>query len=251
MKSVSVAATIEKRAIAPVITPERPPLWFHLEDVESRAFGGRLRSCAAEGCPAVFTLLEPPLKVRLTRDWMFYIRAINNTMRLEHVSAIFGNTKAFTNHPRAARFADYLLGEDLNQADNFFDKDRTCSRSVLTGRVEGNYLVLSTFDGNKPPPLKPGRRYPQRVADIHIDDYLYNPRDHRWLFFAANNVKVKAGDTSSISPFDHGGIYDWTGDGRMYTWLPHVTRHTIYYPVSRLRKLRADEPIPSPYRSAG
>jgi hypothetical protein len=231
-------------------TVSRPPLWFHIEDVESRAFGGRLRSCAAEGCPAVMTLLEPPLKVRLDRHWMFFIRAINQAMDVEHVSAIFGPQKAFTNHSPDAVFADYLLGKNLDQADNYFDKDRTCVRSVMTGQVSGDYLILETLDGNDPPPLKPGRRYPQRVQDIQLDDYLYNPRDHRWLFFAANNVKSKPGGSSSISPFDHGGIYDWTGDGRMYTWLPLVSRHQIYYPLSRLRKLSDTEPIPSPYRSA-
>ena len=36
MRLISVSTAIEKIATTPVIMPERPPLWFHLEDVESR-----------------------------------------------------------------------------------------------------------------------------------------------------------------------------------------------------------------------
>ena len=228
--------------------PARPPLWMHQED--QQVFGS-LRDCAlGGGCPAVFTLLEPNLKVPLTRDWQYYIRAINPGMSPARVAAIFGYFRAFCNgtglgDPDDPR-ANFLQNEDLLAPFPQFDKDRTCSRSVMTGTVDGSFLLAQTFDGNIRPPLKPGRTYPAKLADVDLDDYLYAPRTHPWLFFSANIV----GERGQVVPFPNGAVYAWTGDGAPRTFLPHVSRHQVRYPLSRLRKLTEAEPVPSPYRSA-
>lgn len=237
--------------------------WMHKEDIQSGVFLNserkpRLRSCATQGgCPAVFILLTPTLKMTLNRQWQYYLIAINYNMTLENVFLILDDELAFCNGTGFRgedKLRNYILGRDLNAIDTNgnpaypkFDKDRTCSRSILTGVVVGDRLKLHLLNGNALPPLKPGKFYPQTVSDINPDDYLYHPKnpEHRHLFFAANMVASKPGGLSSVSPFPRGAIYNWTGDGLPYTWLPHVSRHTIYYPLSKLQFV---ENIPSPYR---
>lgn len=236
-------------------------LWMHKEDTASGIFVGesgtpRLRDCAYEGgCPAVFVLMEPNEKVELTQQWQYYLIAINYLMTLQHVADILDYALAFANgtgltKPDTPR-RNYILGVDLDARENpKFDKDRTCSRSVMSGVEVGDYLKITTFNGNNPPPLKAGKTYPRSVAEINPDDYLYHPKNvtQRHLFFAANVVASKPGGQSSVAPFPRGAIYPWTGDNLPYTWLPHVSRNTIYYPKSKLVKLPLGSPIPSPYR---
>jgi hypothetical protein len=241
-----------------VDAPSRPPIWIHREDKE---VFGYIRECATNGnsCPAVFVLREPDLKVELTKEWQFYLAAINYNMVPADVSTELDYRLAFCNStgltkPGVPR-RDYLKGVNLTAVDERgnpalpkFDKDRTCTRSVMTGSANGDYLIVTTLDGNKPPPLKAGRRYPQTVEEINIDDYLYNPREHRWLFFAANTVSSVSGGTK-VYPFPRGATYPWMNDGWKYTWFPHVSRGVIRYPLSRLRRLGEAETIPSPYRT--
>jgi hypothetical protein len=234
-----------------------PPLYMQKEDKESGIWGGGLRSCAVGGCPAVFNLYkDPPLKVVLTKQWQYYLIAINYNMTLENISLILDYRLAFANgtgfrKPDTPR-RNFILEQDLDAVDENgkpaypkFDKDRTCSRSVMTGTEMGSVLRVAIHDGNGLPPLKSGRAYPQKISDIRLEDYLYNPKDHRWMFFAANTVTATRGDTSSVAPFPRGARYEWTGDNELYTWLPHVSRHDIYYPLEYLEKTNR---IPSPYR---
>jgi hypothetical protein len=239
-------------AIRQAQTAERPPLWFHRED---REVFGYIRPCATNGgsCPAVFVLKTPAAKVQLTREWQFYLAAINYHMAPADVAVELHYHLAFCNNtglgkPDVPR-RDYLRGRDLTAKElPKFDKDRTCSRSVLTGVEVGNTLRVTVMDGNQPPPLKPGRRQPQTVGEINFEDYLYNPRDHRHMFFAANTVSSVSGG-SKVYPFPRGATYEWAGDGWRYTWFPHVSCEEILYPLSRLRKLADGEAVPSPYRS--
>lgn len=151
---------------------------------------------------------------------------------------------------------DYLRKKDLTALENGapayprFDKVRTCTRSVISGREEGGSLIVTVLDGNKPPPLKPGRTYPQTIGEIDPDDYLYLPETHRHLFFAANTVSSTPGDSSKVYPFPRGATYSFMGDGWRYTWFPHVSRDLpVIYPLNRLRRLAENEGIPSPYRA--
>ena len=125
-----------------------------------------------------------------------------------------------------------------------FDKVRTCALSVLSGVVSGDMLKVEMMDGNQPPPLKPGRSHPQRVEDINIDDYLFTPQTHRHLFFAANIIRRNG----KIIPFPHGAVNEWANDGHFYSWLPHVSRFPVLYPLSKLMQLPPGVPIPVPFR---
>lgn len=239
-------------------TPSTPFVQFY-QHKEDEAVFGSVRPCGTTGgCPAVFVLREPTFKVSLDKHWQYYLIAINHRMTLENISAILDWRLAFANgtgltKPDVPR-RDYILGKNLLAMENGapaypkFDKDRTCSRSVLAGTEIGDNLLLRMFNGSDPPPMKTGKTHPQTIAAINIDDYLYNPKDHRWMFFAANVVASKPGGASSVAPFPRGAMYDWTGDNNNYTWLPHVSRHLIQYPLSKLIKLPTNSPTPSPYR---
>ncbi len=137
------------------------------------------------------------------------------------------------------------MGTKLSRPDPEFDKVRTCALSVLTGSVSGKHLIVTMLDGSQEPPLKEGRSYPERVEDINLDDYLFTPQTHRHLFFVANIIRR---DGRTV-PFPHGAVYDWTNDGKPYTWLPHVKRaqFEVRYPLSKLIQLLPGAEIPSPY----
>src|SRR5690349_16298584 len=78
--------------------------YMHKEDKESGVFlddvtrRPRLRTCATEGgCPAVFVLNEPLLKVTLDKQWQYAMIAWNYNMTLEDVSLILDKNLAFCN----------------------------------------------------------------------------------------------------------------------------------------------------------
>lgn len=264
----------------PVPVPTRPPLWMHLEDRESGVFGGGLRSCTP--CPAIFVLLDDQHAI-FDKQWQFYVRAINYNMSIQYVTALYEKARAFFNRTGFPGKRNWLTGEDMDQPDPNKDKVRTCSRNVLTGvpayslmqtlkdagtlvrslvrreqtimglrqsftaLATNNVLEVETFDSRQPPPLKTGRRYPERVEDIDIDDYLFTPQSNRERFVVANIVN-KAGE---FVPFPNGALYPWTGDGIPYSFLPIVSNHgygKVRYSLAKLRKLADHEPIPSPYR---
>jgi N-acetylmuramoyl-L-alanine amidase len=226
--------------------PPGLPLWQHMDDHEL----GKDRP--HPGDPAVFLFEESAAaRVDLTKEWQFFIRAINYKMPPDKVSAIFGNLKAFCNHTglgdAAHPRADFIQSENLNSPLPQLDKVRTCALSVMTGVVEGEHLVVEMMNGSQPPPLKPGRVQPQRIEEIDPDAYLFTPWSDRYLFFAANR-SVRGG--RETKPFAHGALYDYTLDGRPYTWLPHVKPAglKVRYPLSRLHRLPPNSEIPSPYK---
>jgi N-acetylmuramoyl-L-alanine amidase len=224
------------------------PLWRHKNDFElgvdapNRTFG------ELKAVPEVYTLDDRGMTI--TKQWQFFIYAINFHMDIKKISAVFGTRRAFTNkkgfpsNPNDPPRADWFIGENLSAPNPEFDRTRTCARSVMTGTVVGDKLRVKMLDGNLPPPLKEGRTYPETIKDVDPDDYLYMPWTHRYYFFAANTVDER-GETS---PFPKGGKYkELIGDDRMYTWLPHVSKFPILYPLAKLEPVPAGEPIPSPY----
>jgi hypothetical protein len=225
----------------------RPPLWMHLED---KAAQGYIRACAP--CPAVWTLKDDPHAL-LGEQWQYYLRAINHNMTLENVYLLMDDHLAFANDTGFSSLdnpgrADYFFRRDLSEKPPALNKVRTCSRNVLTGTVVGDKLRVTLFDSRQPPPLKAGRVYPSKVEDVKLDDYLYRPETHPWLFMTANIVN-RAGE---VVQFPRGAAYPWTGDTTIRSFLPHIANFEygeVLYPLSRLRKLGESEAVPSPYRS--
>ena len=228
----------------------RMQFWQHKHDIEL----GGVRDVIdgndpndLKGAPEVFWLVQNAMEI--TKQWQFYIRAINYKMSIQHVSALFGYQKAFTNghgfgDPTDPR-ANFLLGEDLNSRLPKFPKVFTCGGSVLSGLESGGLFVPRMMNGNKSPLLKAGRTYPNTVDEINPNDYFYMPATHPWLFFAANNVK----GSGSVFPFDNGAFYPWL-ENRPFTFMPHVSRFPINYPSSKLKKMSPGLNVPSPYYTA-
>jgi len=230
--------------------PVIPQLWMQKEDRDTDIWNYGNRPCASTGCPAVFTLKEPNLKMQMDMNWQFYLRAINYNMTLENVFLLLDNQLAFANNTGFDNLdnpgkKDYFFGRTNYSELPRLDKDRTCSRNIVSGTIVGSYLKVTTLNGNNPPPLKPGKSYPQRIQDVNIDDYLYNPKDHPWLFVVANRVTVKPGNQTSVAPFPRGAIYPWTGDNNNYSFMPLVSREEILYPLKHLSRVSVK---PSPYR---
>lgn len=238
---------------------QRPALWMHREDRDTDLWGGGVRPCAVGGCPAVFTLNEPNLKTKITKHWQFYLRAINynmtalNVSLLLHFELAFCNGTGFGDNTDPKR--DYILGNNLSVLDSsglpaypLFDKDRTCSRNILAGREVGDYVELELFNGNFPPPMKPGKSLPATLAEAKLEDYLYNPKDHPWMFIVANRVTNKPFNQTSVAPFPRGAMYPWTGNNNNYSFVPHISREKIFYPKKYLIRLNPNLPLPSPYR---
>lgn len=250
MTAFSLAIQGQKPMVGDLQIESSVQLYFHKEDRESGVWNGELRPCAGEGCPAVFWFSDA--SVRLTRQWQYYLIAMNYNMSYEHVSAVLNYKIAFTNHqgfeiPGDPR-ANYILDQNLDCPLPKLDAVRTCARSVMTGVESGTDLIVTMFDGTKEPPLKPGRTYPNSREDINPDDYLYNPRYHRWMFFAANNVKAMPGGGSIVFPFAQGAGYGWTGTQDPYVWIPHVSPVPVRYTLARLIRIQPGSDIPSPYR---
>lgn len=247
MSPNSITLASGKRYI-PVDAPA-VPLYMHREDREI----GIVR--AEDNAPTVHDLYDGGRNMPLNKQWQYYLIAINPGMELRYVAGILNYHLCFANgtgfghpDPDEPRKANYILNEDLDGPLVAVDKPRTISRSVLTG-VEyqsdaGNwYLILDMLNVLQNPPLKPGRSYPQTIGEIRPDDYMYLPRTHPQYFCAAANVTLGG----RIFPWDHGAIYDWTGDGQKRTFFYHIARDVIKYPLWKLKKLAPGSPPPYPY----
>lgn len=219
---------------------------MHREDGE--VFGG-IRSCAP--CPAVFWLKDDSHNP-ITKQWQYYLIAMNPAMDIEDVYLLLDNNLAFTNSmgfrndgdPRQ----DWFHNRDLTAKPPQFHKVITCSRNVITGMEQNGMLNVKTFDIRNAPPLKPGRFYPRNISEINPDDYLYLPRYSREMFIVANIVNREG----EVVQFPRGGLYSWTNDNTPYSFLPLCSNPTygpVLYPLSKLRKLPQDAPVPSPYRN--
>lgn len=198
-------------------------------------------------CPAVWWLDEESMLI--TREWQFYLRAINYGMGIQYVSALLDNSKAVTNKngfpktPDEPRRANYIRGEDLDTPLPKFTKVFTFSRGIHLGRRVGNNIVFFAMDGTKKPAIKPGKSQPMTIDEATPDRYLYVPETHRFLFTIANNVKTDG----AVEPFPNGAIYSFTGDNSPYSFYPFVADHEPVDRASNWIELATGIPYPSPY----
>ena len=253
--------------------------YMHREDVQIR---GYIRSCAP--CPAVWTLSEDS-HTNITKQWQYYMLAINPNMSLDNVRLLLDNNLAFCNETglrnRSDPRADYFYSQNLTEKPPQFDKVRTCSRNCLTGveiyslgtalkatknvlqgflwsrkgtlqdvrdAISTRVLSVKTFDSRSNPPLKPGRTYPRTISEIDPADYLYTPQHHREMFIVANIVN-RSGE---VSQFPRGALYSWTQDSTIYSFLPHISNPTygkVLCLLDNLIKLPVNSDVPRPYRS--
>jgi hypothetical protein len=234
-----------------VLTPATPSVQLYQYGEDEQVLG-EVRGCAAGGCPAVMVLNDNPDTI-FDPQWQFFLYAINPGMSLNAIIALMGDAKALMNNtgigdPDSPR-ANYIEGTNLDNPAPRLDKLRTFARNIHTGVEMGQDLLVKTFDGNNPPPLKPGKTYPNTVAEVNLDDYLITPQTNLEMFLVCNNIRSKPGNETSIFPFDNGGRYPWTPEPtEMYSFFPLVSQFQIISPLANWNKIPLGSPLPSHYR---
>jgi hypothetical protein len=220
--------------------------YMHEEDETIR---GYIRSCAP--CPAVWTLKDDSHNP-ITKQWQYYLIAINPAMSIENVFYLLDDELAFCNSTGLRNGSDprqdWFHNKDLTYSPPSFHKVIICSRNCVTGVEQGGYLNVKTFDIRMNPPLKPGKTYPRTILEINPDDYLYSPRYNREMFIVANIIN----GAGEVVQFPRGGLYEWTQDDTPYSFLPlcsNPTYGSVQVPLTRFAKLPKDSPVPSPYRN--
>ena len=194
--------------------PSPVPLWQFKQSPNPLSAAQTLGSA-----PDVVVLATGLGRVTVTREWQLHIRDINYGMLSNNVWMLFGTQKAFCNADSDPR-QNWIEGKDLGAtALPQFDKDRTCGLACHTGIVEGDYLRVTTFNGNySPPPL----------SEI-------NPRTHPWLYFHATIVYRDG----KVAPFPQAAPAPEWGYTRNVVLMPLVATHPILYPLSLVTKVNS------------
>lgn len=174
-------------------------------------------------CPEVYRL-EPHHYSEMTEAWQHFMFDINPGMLPNNFAGLYNNSTAFTNengftdNPATSR-ADYINMETLDRPNPRI-ATLICGGAALSGMVEGTDLIVNTLNGNQPPP---------NIKRI-------NPQTTPWFFFRAVIIG------------DGGGVYEFPYMKGKDVWVPIIARFQVRFPLSKLHKLPADTPIPSPYR---
>lgn len=253
------------------LEPGLPPgygYYQYKEDIESENFGkGKLRGCAYPhvdpstgtstdgGCPAVMVLSQD-YDTKFDKQWQFYLYAINQGMTLAAIIAKLGDENALANKT-GFREDDpkdnYLTGNVGYNKNPWLDKLRTFSRNIhLCLDVGNDLLKVVTLNGNYPPLLKGGERYPAQLTEVNVNKYYYTPQSHPEMFLVMSNVKAAPGG-SKVFPFAHGVTRPWRqalGDNNIYTYFPLVSiKDDIIVPKSKWNKISDNKILwPSYYR---
>ena len=239
---------LESKPIEATPLPDGYSLYQYGDDFQ--VMGGA-RGCAYGGCPGVMPLPDErsagPDTI-FSKQWQFYVYAINLGMSLNAIIVLMGDSKALFNNTGfggSEQFNNYLTGNIGYPKDPRLDKLRTFGLNTHACKpVEGG-LQLLTMDGTKNPALKPGKTYPNSLQEINPEDYLYLPKTHRWLFLDCNNVKWKPDGSLGYGPFANGILRDWLPDNRIHSFFPLVSTRINICPISDWNKVTS---FPSPFR---
>lgn len=194
----------------------RPPLWVVKSDKEL----GEIRNVTlSNGAPQV-QRMAPYHMTRFTRGWQLLSFAMNPGMSYSKWISLYSWTTVITNEqgfgkpgdPRVDFIGGTNLGAELPKVASLL-----FGGNVITGRVEGVWLWVETLDASKPAPT--------------LDHIL----SKRWLYSIGTNVS-KNGSVGRLPQ----------GSGRDVL-LPIYASKPVKFPLSKLRRLRDDEPIPNPY----
>lgn len=214
---LNVKADIHFRlASDPVNTaPIIPPLWKIKHDKEL----GEVRNVTlSNGAPEVHRL-EPYHMTRFTAGWQWLSFEMNPGMTPQKWTSLYGGTRVITNEQGFGQEDDrrnYIEGTNLT-AEHPKVASLLFGGNVITGVVEGEWLWVDTLDASMPAPEL---------------SYILSKR---WLYSIGTNVS-KNGSVGRLPQ----------GSGRDVL-IPIYASKPVRFPLSKLRKLRDDEEIPSPY----
>lgn len=213
---LNVKADIRFTVAPEAVLPVRVPLWRILHDKEL----GEVRNVTlSNGAPEVHRL-EPYHMTRFTGSWQYLSFEMNPGMTPQKWTSLYSDTTVITNEQGFNNPSDprhnFILGTN-------FDKELPKVASlvfggnVITGEVDGEWLVVRTMNASMNAPSL---------------DYILA---RRWLYSIGTNVS-KNGSVGRLPQ----------GSGRDVL-LPIYASKPVKFPLSKLRKLRDDEAIPSPY----
>ena len=198
-----------------------------------------------KSAPDILKLSEDAPRVKFNREWQMYLKAINPNMSDRHVAQIMQTGRWGFNKTGIPGHANYIQGEELDKPDPFTDKDRTFAYNIHAAVEDGNEIILTMFDGTKPPPP---------LSEI-------NPQTHPWMYLVLT-VVYRDGH---VGPFPNGGLIEqiinyliksiktlWYSyvmrkppefmqalAVKEATLFPLVASHGIRYPLDKVRRVDA------------
>jgi hypothetical protein len=179
--------------------------------------------------PMVFWFSEDQMPI--TKEWQLFLVAINYEMDIRKVSQLLDNGRAFCNgtgfNDSDTERQNHILREGLDARElPKFSKVFTCGGAV----VEVKNGIVTSFDGNMPPPLKDGLAYPlSRLDAMDPDSYRFTPENEPHLFYSA----VTVNDDFTPRPFVNGAFYPWYQSGLVpVSWMPLVGLQSLREPLS-------------------
>jgi hypothetical protein len=268
-----------RRVVTGVLEIEKPQVQLYMFKEDQDIFGG-IRSCAS--CPAVMVMKEDS-HAQLTKQWQYYLRAINYNMSVGNVYLLLDDHLAFANNTgfpgldnpgdKQDWFFNRNLGINPETGRPFkppaLDKVRTMSRSVLTGVEEYDYPTF-TYDGRNSLIQRItsflGIRSKEPVLNVKVFDsrqlpplkpgYSY-PRDISEVdhnayaimpethpeMFLVANIVNRRGE---VVQFPRGATYPWIDGGRTpYSFVPHIA-NLGYGPIKVPMRYLYKVPLGSP-----
>lgn len=107
--------------------------------------------------PEVYNLGGILGATNLTCAWQWFIMRLNPGITKRGFRSLLSWDRAFTNgtgfdDPKRPPRADYVNDRDTSAKLPRFDKVRVCGGAILHGKQIGEYLLVETLAGNKPPP---------------------------------------------------------------------------------------------------
>lgn len=217
--------------IAPVTASSpKPPLYRVLHDYEiwrRKPFlleaHGQLESVRKDWrwrlkAPEVYWLHDTH-RVPFTETWQRLSFALCEGIEPKKWRIVYDDHRAFMNNTgfwtEGSPYAyvprrDYINGIDLSGELPAWDKIRVCGGATISGREEGDYLVVETLDYTAPPTI----------------EYL---RARPWLFFRA----LICDEDTNGKPI----VYDFPQNGGRPVWIPLIAITPVRFPLSCLERV--------------
>jgi len=165
--------------------------------------------------PDILRLNDEPPRVTFTEAWQMYLREVNPNMSNHQVAQIMQTGRWGFNGSGIPGHANYIERSDLDKPDPFTDEDRTFAYNVHAGVEDGDDVIVTTFDGNLPPPP---------LSKI-------SPQTHPHMY----SILTVVHRDGHIAPFP--GYAYVPGYEKYVTIFPLVSKHVIRYPKQHLKKV--------------
>ena len=155
--------------------------------------------------------------VVFNEEWQSYLVSINPNLSLHHAAMIMHDGRWGFNRTGIPSHANYIEGDTDGKKDPYTDKDRTFAYNIHAGIESGNEVILTTFDGTKPPP-------PLSVI---------SPQTHPEMYCILTVVY----QDGHVGPFPNEAPI--TGYPKTGTIFPFVAVGEIRYPLNKVRSVSA------------